>query len=86
MKCEDGRMFSGVTLNWGVLVSWSALRSTLDPTIVPLYLACVVYTVFYDTIYSHQVLADHLVTYLCCLRDGRVGRWLRIIGRLCFFS
>ena len=48
---------AGVTLNWGVLLAWSGLRGSLDWSVAPLYLACVLYTMFYDTIYSHQVLA-----------------------------
>ena len=48
-------LVTGVTLNWGVLLAWSGLTGGLDVTVGPLYLACVLYTMFYDTIYSHQV-------------------------------
>ncbi|XP_041348481.1 4-hydroxybenzoate polyprenyltransferase, mitochondrial-like isoform X2 [Gigantopelta aegis] len=51
----------GVTLNWGVLLSWSALKGSLDCTVLPLYLACVVYTIFYDSIYSHQDKYDDML-------------------------
>ena len=54
---------AGVTLNWGVLLAWSGLRGSLDWSVAPLYLACVLYTMFYDTIYSHQVLALPPVSY-----------------------
>ena len=48
-------IFTGVTLNWGVLLSWSAIHGTVQPAVIPLYMACVFYTMIYDSIYSHQV-------------------------------
>lgn len=51
----------GVTLSWGVLVAWSALRGSLELPVVPLYTACVLYTMFYDTIYSHQDKYDDML-------------------------
>ncbi|CAB3403595.1 unnamed protein product [Caenorhabditis bovis] len=46
----------GATLNWGVLIAWAELvRLENATTFVPLYAATVLYTVIYDTIYSHQV-------------------------------
>ncbi|XP_076447823.1 4-hydroxybenzoate polyprenyltransferase, mitochondrial-like isoform X2 [Babylonia areolata] len=51
----------GVTLNWGVLLAWSGLKGSLDCTVAPLYLACVLYTMFYDTIYSHQDKYDDML-------------------------
>lgn len=46
---------TGVTLNWGVLIAWGAIHDCLHWTVVPLYIACVFYTMIYDSIYSHQV-------------------------------
>lgn len=46
---------TGVTLNWGVLLAWSGIHGCLQTPVIPLYLACVLYTIFYDTVYSHQV-------------------------------
>ncbi|XP_025107740.1 4-hydroxybenzoate polyprenyltransferase, mitochondrial-like isoform X2 [Pomacea canaliculata] len=51
----------GVTLNWGVLLAWSALRGGLEWPVGPLYLACVLHTIFYDTIYSHQDKYDDML-------------------------
>ncbi|XP_033745312.1 4-hydroxybenzoate polyprenyltransferase, mitochondrial-like isoform X2 [Pecten maximus] len=51
----------GVTLNWGVLLSWSAISDGLTWPVLPLYTACVVYTVIYDTIYSHQDKYDDML-------------------------
>ncbi|XP_065878075.1 4-hydroxybenzoate polyprenyltransferase, mitochondrial isoform X2 [Euphorbia lathyris] len=47
--------YLGLTFNWGALLGWSAIRGTLDPTIVlPLYMGGVFWTLVYDTIYAHQ--------------------------------
>ncbi|XP_060069567.1 4-hydroxybenzoate polyprenyltransferase, mitochondrial-like isoform X2 [Ylistrum balloti] len=51
----------GVTLNWGVLIAWSAITGGLDWPVLPLYTACVVYTIIYDTIYSHQDKYDDML-------------------------
>ncbi|KAL8620370.1 hypothetical protein ACOMHN_012995 [Nucella lapillus] len=51
----------GLTLNWGVLLAWSGLKGSLDLNVAPLYLACVLYTIFYDTIYSHQDKYDDML-------------------------
>ncbi len=45
----------GITLNWGVLIAWSALRGAIEWPVLPLYAACSLWTMTYDTIYSHQV-------------------------------
>ena len=48
--------YLGLTFNWGALLGWSAVRGSLDPTIVfPLYISGVCLTLVYDTIYAHQV-------------------------------
>ncbi|KAK6177230.1 hypothetical protein SNE40_015370 [Patella caerulea] len=51
----------GLSLNWGVLLAWSVLNGVLDWRVAPLYCACVLYTVFYDTIYSHQDKYDDML-------------------------
>ena len=47
---------AGLTLNYGVLISWSCLHGSLALPALLLYAACALHTVFYDTVYSHQVL------------------------------
>uniref|UniRef100_A0A2P2KRA4 Uncharacterized protein MANES_01G040600 n=1 Tax=Rhizophora mucronata TaxID=61149 RepID=A0A2P2KRA4_RHIMU len=48
--------YLGLTFNWGALLGWSAVKGSLDPSIVlPLYLGGVFWTLVYDTIYAHQV-------------------------------
>lgn len=46
----------GLTMSWGVLLGWAAVKGSLDPLIVlPLYSSGVFWTLMYDTIYAHQV-------------------------------
>ncbi|CAI5445293.1 unnamed protein product [Caenorhabditis angaria] len=47
----------GATLNWSVLIAWAELGGGLSDfsTFVPLYVATILHTVIYDSIYSHQV-------------------------------
>ena len=48
--------FLGLTLNWGALLGWAAVRGSIEiPVITPLYLAGICWTLVYDTIYAHQV-------------------------------
>uniref|UniRef100_A0A2C9KGD6 4-hydroxybenzoate polyprenyltransferase, mitochondrial n=1 Tax=Biomphalaria glabrata TaxID=6526 RepID=A0A2C9KGD6_BIOGL len=51
----------GLTLNWGVLLAWSALRGSLELPGLILYLACTTYTIVYDTVYSHQDKYDDML-------------------------
>ncbi|VDP37617.1 unnamed protein product [Soboliphyme baturini] len=50
----------GITLNWGVLLAWVEVHNSYSSllTVLPLYGACVCYTVIYDSIYSHQDKED----------------------------
>ncbi|XP_053201510.1 4-hydroxybenzoate polyprenyltransferase, mitochondrial-like isoform X2 [Panonychus citri] len=46
----------GLTFNWGALLGWSVVTkgNIFLPGAIPLYLACISWTLFYDTIYAHQ--------------------------------
>eukprot|EP00850_Spirogloea_muscicola_P003529 SM000014S00317 [mRNA] locus=s14:636460:639298:- [translate_table: standard] len=45
----------GLTFNWGALLGWAAVHGSLHlPTVAPLYLGAVSWTLVYDTIYAHQ--------------------------------
>lgn len=47
----------GLTFNWGALLGWAAIHSSIDFTAcLPLYAAGVAWTLFYDTIYGLQVI------------------------------
>jgi 4-hydroxybenzoate polyprenyltransferase len=46
----------GLTLNWGALLGYSAVKGYCDWTVcLPLYAAGIAWTLVYDTIYAHQV-------------------------------
>ncbi|CAB3403594.1 unnamed protein product [Caenorhabditis bovis] len=74
----------GATLNWGVLIAWAELvRLENATTFVPLYAATVLYTVIYDTIYSHQDKADDIMIGVksTALRLGDdTQKWLAAFG------
>eukprot|EP01026_Neomeris_dumetosa_P051945 TRINITY_DN45807_c0_g1_i1.p4 TRINITY_DN45807_c0_g1~~TRINITY_DN45807_c0_g1_i1.p4 ORF type:complete len:179 (+),score=22.02 TRINITY_DN45807_c0_g1_i1:190-726(+) len=48
----------GLAMNWGALLGWSAVMGQLDAPVVPLYLAGIFWTLFYDTIYAHMDKED----------------------------
>ncbi|XP_010439149.1 PREDICTED: 4-hydroxybenzoate polyprenyltransferase, mitochondrial-like isoform X2 [Camelina sativa] len=51
--------FLGLTINWGALLGWTAVKGNIEPAIVlPLYLSGVCWTLVYDTIYAHQDKED----------------------------
>ncbi|PAA57658.1 hypothetical protein BOX15_Mlig002721g3, partial [Macrostomum lignano] len=52
----------GVTLNFGILIGYSAIQAHCDwPVVLPLYGAAILWTMIYDTIYSHQDKEDDLI-------------------------
>ena len=50
--------FLGLTFNFGALMGWSAVTADLSITPVILYMACILWTLGYDTIYAHQDKED----------------------------
>lgn len=82
--------FLGLTFNWGALLGWSAVRGSLDPTIVlPLYFSGVCWTLVYDTIYAHQDKEDDLKVGVksTALRFGDSSKqWLTGFGAACISS
>lgn len=47
---------TGVALNWGALLGWSSVHGVCNWQLcLPLYIGAVMWTIHYDTIYSHQV-------------------------------
>mmetsp|Transcript_3520 Transcript_3520/g.10224 ORF Transcript_3520/g.10224 Transcript_3520/m.10224 type:complete len:516 (+) Transcript_3520:248-1795(+) len=51
--------YLGLTFNWGALLGWAAVHSSLHlPAVLPLYGAGVCWTLVYDTIYAHQDKKD----------------------------
>eukprot|EP00794_Sanderia_malayensis_P018751 gene18753-20642_t len=53
------QVFLGLTINWGAILGWAAVKGDCDWSIIlPLYSACAIWSVIYDTIYAHQDKAD----------------------------
>jgi 4-hydroxybenzoate polyprenyltransferase len=52
--------FLGITQNWGIMIAWSATLGNLDWPVLALYSSGVLWTMTYDTIYSHQDIEDDL--------------------------
>ena len=73
--------FLGIAFNWGALVGWAAHGDNLGWPAVLLWLAGLVWTLFYDTIYAHQDKEDDaLIGVKSTARlfgDAATPRWLR---------
>jgi 4-hydroxybenzoate polyprenyltransferase len=52
------QVFLGLAFNWGALLGWAAHAEGLGAPPVVLWLAGIVWTLFYDTIYAHQDRED----------------------------
>lgn len=52
------QVFLGLAFNWGALLAWTAHTGSLGWPAVVLYIAGIVWTLFYDTIYAHQDTED----------------------------
>ena len=52
------QLFLGIIFNWGVIICSIEFFGTLTNEYLILYLACVLWTIGYDTIYAYQDLKD----------------------------
>ncbi|CAJ1812810.1 unnamed protein product [Sphenostylis stenocarpa] len=79
--------YLGFTFNWGALLGWTAVKGSLDPSIVlPLYASGVFWTLVYDTIYAHQDKEDDLKVGVksTALRFGdSTKEWISGFGIAC---
>ncbi|MBF0247065.1 MAG: 4-hydroxybenzoate octaprenyltransferase [Alphaproteobacteria bacterium] len=48
------QIFLGLSFNWGALLGWAAVKGSMDPAAVVLYVAGIFWTLGYDTIYAHM--------------------------------
>ncbi|XVE92890.1 hypothetical protein REPUB_Repub01dG0142600 [Reevesia pubescens] len=82
--------YLGLTFNWGALLGWSAVKGSLDPSIVfPLYFSGVLWTLVYDTIYAHQDKEDDIKVGVksTALRFGdSTKEWTAGFGIVCISS
>ena len=73
--------FLGIAFNWGVLLAWAAHTNSLGPIPTVLYLAGIVWTLFYDTIYAHQDVEDDAMIGIkstARLFGEDTRKWLRL--------
>lgn len=52
------QLFLGLAFSWGALVGWTAVTESLALPAIVMYLACIVWTIGYDTIYALQDVED----------------------------
>ena len=55
------QVFLGIAFNWGILFAWTAQTGSLGSPAILLYIAGIIWTLFYDTIYAHQDVEDDLL-------------------------
>ncbi len=48
----------GITFNWGTLIAWAAVNGNISIEPFLLLLACMIWTIIYDTIYAFQDIED----------------------------
>jgi len=74
------QVFLGLAFNWGALLAWTAHTGYLGLPAVVLYVAGILWTLFYDTIYAHQDTEDDAligVKSTARLFGSDSPRWLR---------
>tara|TARA_B100000963_G_C22450409_1_gene590847 strand:+ start:37 stop:897 length:861 start_codon:yes stop_codon:yes gene_type:complete len=52
------QLFLGITFNWGILMSWTAMNNSFSIEAVILYVSAIFWTLGYDTIYGAQDMSD----------------------------
>ena len=52
------QFFLGLAFSWGAFMGWAAALGRLDVAPFVLYVACILWTIGYDTIYAHQDKED----------------------------
>jgi 4-hydroxybenzoate polyprenyltransferase len=52
------QLFLGITFNFSALMGWSAITGIIELPVLIFYLACIFWTLAYDTIYAHQDKED----------------------------
>ncbi|MET0748461.1 MAG: 4-hydroxybenzoate octaprenyltransferase [Rhizobium sp.] len=52
------QFFLGLAFSWGALMGWAGIFGSLSPAPIALYVAAILWTIGYDTIYAHQDKED----------------------------
>ena len=82
------QVFLGITFNWGALLGWISVSNNFS-SIYPLflYIACIFWTIGYDTIYAHQDKDDDLLLNLksSAIKLGENTKYAMLIFYSIFF-
>jgi len=80
--------FLGITFNWGALLGWMSVSNNFS-SVYPLflYIACIFWTIGYDTIYAHQDKDDDLLLNLksSAIKLGENTKYAMLIFYSIFF-
>ena len=82
------QVFLGITFNWGALLGWLSLSNDFSSFYpIMLYLACIFWTIGYDTIYAHQDKDDDFVLNLksSAIKLGQNTKYALLIFYTIFF-
>jgi len=52
------QLFLGITFNWGIIMSWTAMNNFISVDIIILYVSAIFWTLGYDTIYGAQDMSQ----------------------------
>ena len=88
------QFFLALIFNFSVLISWTAARGEFDNQSLLLYLACIFWTLGYDTIYACQDINDDKkigVKSLAIYLEKNIKSWIILfylifIGIFCFLA
>ena len=82
------QVFLGITFNWGALLGWMSVSNNFS-SVYPLflYIACIFWTIGYDTIYAHQDKDDDLLLNLksSAIKLGEKTKYAMLIFYSIFF-
>ncbi|MBV0891898.1 4-hydroxybenzoate octaprenyltransferase [Paracoccus sp. Z118] len=73
------QVFLGLAFNWGALLAFAAHTGGLHPAAILMYVAGILWTLFYDTVYAHQDVEDDVligVKSTARLFGADTPRWL----------
>ncbi len=72
------QIFLGITFSWGILIVSVQFNQSLTTQFILLYVACVIWTLGYDTIYAYQDIKDDITQNVksTAVLFGNYGKWL----------
>jgi 4-hydroxybenzoate polyprenyltransferase len=80
------QLFLAIVFNFSILISWTAAKGIFDNQSLLLYLACIFWTLGYDTIYAYQDKEDDKkigVKSLAIYLEQNIKFWITLFY-LCF--